>query len=91
MRWLVLTGAVCVLASACSTRNRERLTAEPPPAPTSFAWARSDGQRIAGNPELTENAQSDIAACQAETPPQAARGVPGEACMRTRGYYIRPI
>ena len=56
-----------------------------------YAWARSDGQRIAANPELIEEAQADIAACQAESPPRAAQGVPGEPCMRERGYYVRQV
>ena len=56
-----------------------------------FAWARSDGQRMAGNPDLIAKAQADIAACQAEAPPRAAKGVPGEPCMRERGYYVRTV
>jgi hypothetical protein len=46
---------------------------------------------MAGNPDLIAQAQADIADCQAEAPPHAARGVPGEPCMRERGYYIRPV
>ncbi len=46
---------------------------------------------MAGNTELTGKAQADIGACGAEAPPRAAQGVPGEACMRERGYYIRPV
>jgi hypothetical protein len=87
---------VLLVVTGCSGSER---FARPAPSPAAvpaapaagFAWARSDGQRIAGNPELTERAQADIAACQAETPPRAASGVPGEACMRSRGYYVRSI
>lgn len=46
---------------------------------------------MAANPDLIAKAQADIAECQAEAPPRAARAVPGEPCMRERGYYIRPI
>jgi hypothetical protein len=46
---------------------------------------------MAGNPDLIEQAQADIAECQAEAPPRAVKGVPGEPCMRERGYYIRPV
>ena len=81
----------------CS-RSPERRAAVPAPAAVppagpsaSFAWARSDGQRMAGNPDLIAHAQADIAECQAEAPPRAAKGVPGEPCMRERGYYIRPV
>ena len=81
----------------CS-RLSERSAAVPAPAAAapagpsaSFAWARSDGQRMAGNPDLIAHAQADIAECQAEAPPRAAKGVPGEPCMRERGYYIRPV
>jgi hypothetical protein len=80
-----------LVVAGCSGRERVARAPQGPVAPAGFAWARSDGQRMAGNPELTEKAQADIAACQAETPPQAPRGVPGEGCMRARGYYIRPI
>ena len=44
-----------------------------------------------GSPELIGQAQADIAECQAEAPPRAPWGVPGEPCMRERGYYIRPV
>ena len=46
---------------------------------------------MTGNPNLIANAQADIAACQAEAPPRAAQGVPGEPCMRERGYYVRLV
>jgi len=87
-----------LLALVGCSRSAERSTAVPAPvavSPTgpraSFAWARSDGQRMAGNPDLIEQAQADIAECQAEAPPRAVKGVPGEPCMRERGYYIRPV
>ena len=89
---------VVLLLVGCSKSN-ERVTAvqSPVAAPAGagpaaqYAWARSDGQRMAGNPDLIADAQADIAACQAEAPPRAAKGVPGEPCMRERGYYIRPV
>src|SRR3954451_23329757 len=38
--------------------------AVPPAGPSaSFAWAQSDGQRMAGNPDLIAHAQADIAEC----------------------------
>src|SRR3954471_24296722 len=75
---------VVVLFLAGCGRSAERVGAvqergAPPVASTpaeTYAWARSDGQRMPANPELTAQAQADIAECQAETPPQAARGVP---------------
>src|SRR3954468_10194284 len=91
---------ILLAVAGCSGRDRTVRMAPGPmagPAPGGpaagggFAWARSDGQRMAGNPELTGQAQADIAACGAETPPRAARGVPGEECMRARGYYVRPV
>jgi hypothetical protein len=89
---------VVLLLVGCSKAN-ERITAvqSPVAAPAGtgpaaqYAWARSDGQRMAGNPDLIADAQADIAACQAEAPPRAAQGVPGEPCMRERGYYVRPM
>src|SRR5215218_6952352 len=93
----VLACLVLLVLVGCS-RSSERTaavqgrTAAPPAGPSAnFAWARSDGQRIAGNPDLVGQAQADIAECQAEAPPRAAKGVPGEPCMRERGYYIRPV
>ena len=56
-----------------------------------FAWARVDGQRMADNPDLTAQAQANLAACKAETPPVAAVGVRGEACMTERRYYVREV
>src|SRR5215207_1131741 len=93
---------VVLLLVGCSKAN-ERVTAvvtavqSPAAAPAGagpaaqYAWARSDGQRMAGNPDLIADAQADIAACQAEAPPRAAQGVPGEPCMRERGYYVRQM
>ena len=86
---LVLVG--CSRSSERSTAVQGR-PAVPPAGPSvSFAWARSDGQRMAGNPDLIAQAQADIAECQAEAPPRAAKGVPGEPCMRERGYYVRTV
>jgi hypothetical protein len=89
---------VVLLLAGCG-RSAERVGAvqervAPPVASTpaeTYAWARSDGQRMAANPELTAQAQADIAECQAETPPRAAWGVPGQPCMRERGYYLRRV
>ena len=89
---------VVLLLVGCSKSN-ERVTAvqSPVAAPAGagpaaqFAWARSDGQRMAGNPDLIAEAQADIAECQAEAPPRAAQEVPGEPCMRERGYYVRLV
>ena len=92
--WTCLVLLVLVGCSRSSERNAAvpGPAAAPPAGPSaSFAWARSDGQRMAGNPDLVATAQADIAACQAEAPPRAAKGVPGEPCMRERGYYIRPV
>ena len=89
---------VTLLLVGCS-RSAERVGAVQDPidrpvgsAPAAtYAWARSDRQRITASPELTAQAQADIADCQAETPPRAARGVSGEPCMRERGYYVRLV
>ncbi len=93
----LFVGLVLFVLAACTPKERLTAVQSPAPAPAesaptgSFAWARSDGQRMAGNAELTGRAQADLAACQAEVPPRAAQGVRGEACMRERGYYIRPV
>jgi hypothetical protein len=92
------TCLVLLLLAGCS-KSHERTAAVQGPlaAPVGsgpsaiFAWARSDGQRMAANPELIAQAQADIAECQAEAPPRAARGVPGEPCMAERGYYVRSV
>jgi hypothetical protein len=92
--WACLVLFVLLGCSRLSERSAAVSTpaAVAPAGPSaSFAWARSDGQRMAGNPDLIAHAQADIAACQAEAPPRAAKGVPGEPCMRERGYYIRPV
>jgi hypothetical protein len=60
---------------------------KPEITPPSHSNHRRDGT----NPDLIAHAQADIAECQAEAPPRAAKGVPGEPCMRERGYYIRPV
>ena len=89
---------VVLLLVGCSQSN-ERVTAVRSPVAeparagpaAQYAWACSDGQRMAGNPDLIADAQADIAACQAEAPPRAPQGVPGEPCMRERGYYVRLV
>src|SRR3954462_13600443 len=90
---------VVVLFLAGCGRSAERVGAvqervAPPVASTpaeTYAWASADGQRMAATPELTAQAQADIVECQAETPPRAAWGVPGQPCMRERGYYLRRV
>ena len=54
-----------------------------------FRWARSDGQRISGNAELTAKAREDLVACKADAPPRVPTGAGGEACMKERGYHVR--
>src|SRR3954452_16939400 len=98
------SGEMLCFASAQDRTNPRRIKdyfnangVAPPVASTpaeTYAWARADGQRMAANPELTAQAQADIAECQAETPPRAAWGVPGQPCMRERrerGYYLRQV
>src|SRR5215218_6689995 len=75
----VLACLVLLVLVGCG-RSSERTTAVqgraavPPAGPSaSFAWARSNGQRMAGNPDLVGQAQADIADCQAEAPPRAAK------------------
>lgn len=63
----------------------------PAATPQGFGWARSDGQRISGNAELTAKAHADIGACAAQSPPTSASGTRGEACMRSKGYYVRAL
>jgi hypothetical protein len=46
---------------------------------------------MADNADLSAQAQADIAACKAETPPIAVAGVRGERCMKERGYYVRDL
>ena len=92
--WVCLVLLLLVGCSRFSERTAavQDRAAVPPAGPSaSFAWARSDGQRMAGNTDLIAQAQADIGECQAEAPPRAAKGVPGEPCMRERGYYIRPV
>jgi hypothetical protein len=90
---MLLMAALAVL-SACVSDRQERAvqsrTALSNESKT-FAWARLDGQRITDNPDLTAQAQTDLAACKAETPPVAAVGVRGEVCMTERGYYVREV
>lgn len=56
-----------------------------------FSWARSDGQRISGNAELTARARADLIECKADAPPRVAVGAGGEACMKEKGYYVRAV
>ncbi len=74
--------AVAVLAaiglaacSATSQRSQDR----------GYAWARTDGTIISGNPALLEQARRDIAHCQAAT---KATDVSMKACMLDRGYHF---
>jgi hypothetical protein len=91
---LCLVGAV-LLAGCVSDRQPEKAVQTAPAVnPTqakAFAWARVDGQRMADNAELSAQAQADLTACKAETPPVAVVGVRGESCMKERGYYVRDL
>ena len=72
----------------------------PPPAPprqvgevaANKIWARTDGQRMAGNAALYKKGQTDLRECRE----QAATGEPNKymidvlnACMTQRGYEER--
>jgi len=87
--------ATAVIAAALSGCARA-----PAPAPAAAsaspgqadnkAWARIDGRRMAGNPALTRQGQSDLSTCRAESavsPGARMYDLPAlEACMQRRGY-----
>ena len=50
----------------------------------------TDGQPMADNPDLTAQAEADLAACKAETPPVAAAGVRGSRQKRLSDCLSRP-
>ena len=77
--------------SGCMPPERPVASLQPEPAAVAgYMWARSDGQRLTGSASLTVQARSDLSECGAPSPPPAAVGVPGETCMKERGYFIRP-
>ena len=97
MQLRVLYGLLTLLSSAACVSSEERVTvAVAAPTPVvgtrdNLGWARTDGQRISGDADLTAQARADIARCGAESPPSVPKGAPGESCMRNQGYYVRTI
>lgn len=80
-----------VLLTGCVSDRQPEKALQAAPQAKAFAWARVDGQRMADNADLSAQAQADLAACRAETPPVAVVGVRGESCMKERGYYVRDL
>jgi hypothetical protein len=81
---LLLTSAA-VLLVGCQTASQQEET-----SPQPGVWARKDGQRIAGNPDLESRARADESECRTEA---SVDGSPATmaACMDARGYRIIPL
>lgn len=90
-RWAFALGTVLSVA-ACSPRTPP---AQPVAPTTNKVWARADGQRMAGNPALTRQGQTDLTQCRALA---SVGSAPGQydlmilnGCMTSRGYVEREI
>ena len=88
---VLILGAVLSVA-ACSPRTPP---AQPVAPTTNKVWARADGQRMAGNPALTRQGQTDLTQCRALA---SVGSAPGQydlmilnGCMTSRGYVEREI
>ena len=100
MKIILLTIVVLSFASGGCSRmagfNPFPGTGQQTASSSNLAWARKDDQLISGNPDLEEQARTDISECGAAIPPVrtrlgAALGAAGESCMNERGYYVRAI
>jgi hypothetical protein len=89
---LCVSLGAALLVSACTPRTPP-VVAQAPAA--NKVWARADGQRMAGNPALTRQGQTDLTQCRALA---AVGSAPGQydlmilnGCMTSRGYVEREI
>ncbi|MBX9739945.1 MAG: hypothetical protein K2X62_07735 [Beijerinckiaceae bacterium] len=85
--------------AACSSRTDSRASlgpqvAEAPraaaAAPQNYVWARNDGQRMSGNPQLMAKGQADKTRCEGGA--TTAAGFDMQAfirCMEASGYSRR--
>jgi hypothetical protein len=91
-RIMILAAATVLNGCSPASRPVERVAVQSPaPATTSqnYVWARNDGRRMATDPSLRRQGESDQAECR-------ARATSGElimpifvSCMEGKGYHRR--
>lgn len=60
------------------------------PAPENYVWARNDGRRMSGNPELLAQGQADQNRCRAGATTAVGLDMPAFVrCMESSGYSRR--
>lgn len=94
MKTLALAAlGAALLVSGCNTRAPAPPPVAAAPSPTGSdnkVWARVDGQRMAGNPALTRQGQSDLKECREQSAVSPGATVYQlrilNECMERRGY-----
>lgn len=95
MRVSLAAVSAAVLLSACAPTGTRMDMASQSAAMASaetYVWARNDGRRMAGNPELLRQGQADQAACRATASTSGMLNLQVFAsCMEARGYSPRRV
>lgn len=95
-RWLG-SGLVLVCLSGCLSQHGAATGSAggqtlAPQTNSSIIWARKDGQRMAGNPVLYEQGQSDKSQCEGRASQSGTLDFAVfSACMDEKGYYRRDL
>jgi len=83
---------IALAAAACAPKQLPRTIGA---APTNKVWARADGLRMAGNPALTRQGQTDLQQCRSLATIDGKEGQYDlkilNGCMTSRGYIERDI
>lgn len=93
---LFTLGLAAAALSGCSPASRpvERVALQtPPPASTNtdYVWARNDGRRMATDPSLRRQGESDQAECRAQATGREFVLPVFVSCMEARGYHRRSV
>lgn len=92
LKWITLAIAATAL-NACSPASRpvERTVVQAPAAApnTNYVWARNDGRRMATDPALRRQGESDQAECRARATTSEFILPIFVTCMESRGYHRR--
>lgn len=92
LKWMTIALAAAAL-TGCSPASRpiERTVVQAPPVAsgTDYVWARNDGRRMATDPALRRQGESDQAECRARATTTELVLPLFVSCMESRGYHRR--
>lgn len=85
-------GAILLAGCSATDRSSRPVAVAAAPSAPSYVWARNDGQRMSGNPELLAQGRADQEQCRVSATSGGALNQSAfVSCMQARGYNRRDV